>query len=589
MTCPWWSTVMRWAMANTTSMSCSVERRVRPRSRAMRSMSWIDSRVSWADMPAVGSSRRRMAGSRASAMPSSICFWLPWERKPATSPALSRRPTAARRASVSSRYSRRTGVTRFQPRPRWERKAAWMFSYTVSLGKMFVRWKERPMPRRQRSCGAMPVTSRSLKRTLPASGRRCPVIRLKSVVLPAPLGPMMALIEPRGTLKLTPPTAWKPAKLLRRPWTSSTGHASTGTPEEQCEGARDAAREHEEEDYENGAEDEWPVLRVRDDLLVEPDEHGRAQGGPEEGAHPAQERHDQHLGGLGPVGEVGEDAPVEDAEERAGQPCEAARQHEGGQLVAAHVDPDELRPLRILADGGEHAAEGRAHDSPEDEEARGDEDQSEKVELLRGAVAAEHGHEGGEPVDPAEVGVGNLRRALLTSRYLVPLQAHRPHDLGKGQGEHGEVDAGEAHAEETEHEGEEGGEEAAQRKGEQEGQAGLLHEDARGVRADAEVRGVAEGDEAGVADEEVEAGGEQRPDEDVVGEEGVVAGAQRGHEERGHEDQPEPRNAFAHGMVLIRPRALSARTTGAGGSAQAPRRRKSGVISAAGRGGPRGG
>jgi hypothetical protein len=82
-----------------------------------------------------------------------------------------------------------------------------MFSYTVSLGKMLVRWKERPMPSRQRSCGGMPVTSRSLKRTLPASGRRCPVMRLKSVVFPAPLGPMMALIDPRGTRKLTPPTA----------------------------------------------------------------------------------------------------------------------------------------------------------------------------------------------------------------------------------------------------------------------------------------------------------------------------------------------------------------------------------------------
>ena len=29
------------------------------------------------------------------------------------------------------------------------------------------------------------------------------------------------LLEPRGTLKLTPPTAWKPSKLLRRPRTSS--------------------------------------------------------------------------------------------------------------------------------------------------------------------------------------------------------------------------------------------------------------------------------------------------------------------------------------------------------------------------------
>src|SRR5262245_15015985 len=163
---------------------------------------------------------------------------------------------------------------------------------------MLVRWKERPMPRRQRSCGAMPVTSRSLKRTLPASGCRWPVIRLKSVVLPAPLGPMMALIEPRGTLKLTPPTAWKPAKLLRRPWTSSTGDSRAGAPQEQGDRACDAARKHEEEHHENGPEHERPVLRIGHDLLVEPDEHGCAQSGPPEGAHPAQQRHDQYLGGL---------------------------------------------------------------------------------------------------------------------------------------------------------------------------------------------------------------------------------------------------------------------------------------------------
>src|SRR5215472_11453931 len=543
MTCPWWRTVMRWAMANTTSISCSVKSRVRPRSRPMRSMSWIDSRVSWADMPAVGSSRRRMAGSRAS----SICFWLPWDRKPATSPALSRRPTAARRASVSSRYSRRTGVKRFQPRPRWERKAAWMFSYTVSLGKMFVRWKERPMPRRQRSCGAIPVTSRSLKRTLPASGRRCPVIRLKSVVLPAPLGPMMALIEPRGTLKLTPPTAWKPAKLLRRPWTSSTGDSRAGAPQEQGRRAGDAPREYEEEHHENGPEHERPVLRVGHDLLVEPDERGRAHRGTPEGAHAAEQRHDQDLGGLGPVGEVGEDAAVEDAEKPSGQPREGAREHEGGQLVAVHVDADELRPLGILADGGEHAPEGRPHDTPEDQEARGDQDQGHEVELLGGAVAAQHRHEGREAVDPAEVRIRDLRHALLASRHLVPFEAHRPHDLGKGESEHGEVDAGETHAEEAEDEGEQGGEETPGREGEEEGHPGLLHEDARGVGADPEVCGMSEGDEPGVAHEEIEAGGEERPDEDVVGEKRVVARAQGGDEERGHEHEGDPRHpADAH-------------------------------------------
>mgnify|MGYP003694169617 CR=1 FL=1 len=63
------------------------------------------------------------------------------------------------------------------------------------------------MPRRQRSCGAIPVTSRPLNTMWPVSGRRWPVIRLNNVVFPAPLGPMMALIEPGATVRLTPPTA----------------------------------------------------------------------------------------------------------------------------------------------------------------------------------------------------------------------------------------------------------------------------------------------------------------------------------------------------------------------------------------------
>ncbi len=94
---------MRWAMENTTSMSCSVKSKVSPRSPAMRSISRIDSRVSVADMPAVGSSSSRISGSSASARPSSSCFWLPWERKPETSPALSRSPTDSSSASVSLR------------------------------------------------------------------------------------------------------------------------------------------------------------------------------------------------------------------------------------------------------------------------------------------------------------------------------------------------------------------------------------------------------------------------------------------------------------------------------------------------------
>src|SRR5687768_4073722 len=128
---------------------------------------------------------------------------------------------------------------------------------------MFVRWNERPMPMRQRSWGAMPVTSRSRKTTRPVSGFTWPVMRLNSVVLPAPLGPMMALIEPLGTVKLTPSTAWKPPKLFRRSRTSSMrALLSHEAAADDRRGAGEAAREDEQQHDENGAENERPVLRV---------------------------------------------------------------------------------------------------------------------------------------------------------------------------------------------------------------------------------------------------------------------------------------------------------------------------------------
>ena len=83
---PWWSTVIRWAMENTTSMSCSVKSSVSPRSRAMRSTSRMVSRVS---VPTCRRSARRAAASRA--------------RGPARSPA---RAASGRRGEEAARLAR---------------------------------------------------------------------------------------------------------------------------------------------------------------------------------------------------------------------------------------------------------------------------------------------------------------------------------------------------------------------------------------------------------------------------------------------------------------------------------------------------
>jgi len=72
-----------------------------------------------------------------------------------------------------------------------------MFSMTDSLVRLLVSWNVRTMPISAVLCAATLSKGVPLKLQVPVSGVSKPVIRLKKVVLPAPLGPMSAVIEPR--------------------------------------------------------------------------------------------------------------------------------------------------------------------------------------------------------------------------------------------------------------------------------------------------------------------------------------------------------------------------------------------------------
>src|ERR1041384_6864836 len=67
------------------------------------------------------------------------------------------------------------------------------------------------------------VTSLPNSRTCPALDGKIPVIRLNSVVLPAPFGPRTALGSPVMILTVTPRTACRPPKLFDSPFNSRTG------------------------------------------------------------------------------------------------------------------------------------------------------------------------------------------------------------------------------------------------------------------------------------------------------------------------------------------------------------------------------
>ncbi len=73
-----------------------------------------------------------------------------------------------------------------------------------------------------------PAMSWPRQRTAPPLSASTPVIRLKVVDLPAPLGPISATISPAATPKLTSLTATSPPNCLRTAATSSSGSPAAG-------------------------------------------------------------------------------------------------------------------------------------------------------------------------------------------------------------------------------------------------------------------------------------------------------------------------------------------------------------------------
>src|SRR5690606_17721883 len=104
-------------------------------------------------------------------------------------------------------------------------------STVKSLNSRMV-WKVRATPRATICEGNRPTSDRPRKRMSPLSGWYTPVIRLNTVVLPAPLGPMSPTRPPSGTCKFTLRTACSPPKRrLRSLISSSTGRAPFARPQ----------------------------------------------------------------------------------------------------------------------------------------------------------------------------------------------------------------------------------------------------------------------------------------------------------------------------------------------------------------------
>ena len=164
--------------------------------------------------PAITSSSSTICGCKASARATSSRRRSDSVRSPARRAARCAMPTRSSTAMALSRATLSEASCRKAP--------IITFSNAFSAVSGLAIWKVRPMPSLARACGGSWLIAWPRKRTSPSVGASWPVSRLKKVVLPAPLGPMMLTISPRFTDRLTLSTARKPPNCLATPVTSSS-------------------------------------------------------------------------------------------------------------------------------------------------------------------------------------------------------------------------------------------------------------------------------------------------------------------------------------------------------------------------------
>src|SRR5690349_8960918 len=381
------------------------------------------------------------------------------------------------------------------------------------------------------------------------------MMRLKAVVLPAPLGPMSASVSFSRTVKLTSCTARRPPKRLERSWTTSASAMSglcTTTRIELERVARDPGRAPEDHRHEDHAVHgdlharlvAEPALQQRGGRL---EEHGADQRA-EERADAADDRHERR---LDRDAEVERGVRVDEVDvlhvEGAGHRREEGGEHEDVALHARHVDADRFGGVLVFAERHEVVAGARTLDTRGyaeryEKQAEGD------VVVRRLAVELHHERR------VAEV---RHRRGFRAPGEVAKLEEDEHQHLGGGDGGDGEVRPAQPEAEPADRQAGEERDEAARQHAEPRRDAVVHLEEARGIRPQAEERGMPERELLGVAAKQVPRRADEREeqdaDQDVERERALHHERQHGDEH--HDDRRDGAAPAAEAHQLARPAA----------------------------------
>ena len=269
-------------------------------------------------------------------------------------------------------------------------------------------------------------------------------------------------------------------------------------------------------------------MRVDRYEIFQPDDEGGAERRPEQRPAAAQRDHQQDLdrGGQLQVGRADEAVVVRP--QHAREPAHAARDDETEVLVQPHVIAERPHARLALADAHERLPERRAHDRAQDDEGQKECDEREIVE---GDALAER-------PGKAQLGAWHARDAVVALGQRHPAMRQAPHDHAEGQRDHQKVDAGRPQGDEPEERRHRRRQQDADHERDPEGRAVSRRQDAHAVGPEPQIGGVAQRGEAGVAEDDVEAHGEDGVDDRLGQERQQERGEERGrHEQRQERDE----------------------------------------------------
>jgi hypothetical protein len=188
-----------------------------------------------------------------------------------------------------------------------------------------------------------------------------------------------------------------------------------------------------------------------------------------------------------------------------------------------------------LADAHERLAEGRAHDRSEGDEGQHERDEGEVVE--RDALVERPGQ--------AQLGARHARDAVVALGQGHPAVGETPHDHPEGERDHQEVDAGGPQGHEAEDRRHCRRQQDTDDERDPEGRAVLRRQDAHAVGTEPQIGGVAQRGQAGIAEDDVEAHGEDRVDDGLGQERQQERGEERWRrqERQEYDDDRDPHHA----------------------------------------------